>query len=76
MAGCSYTPAQFASIVSEAGAPTNTRTAQRYFARWREQHVEHVIERASDVGGGRAGKALHLSDDGLAAFLRGELPVP
>ncbi len=65
---------QFAAILSEAGEPTDRRTATRWFSLWRSRGVPHVRE-VSGKRGGRGGVSLGLTLEGVAAYCRGELSI-
>lgn len=75
MAGCGLNTTEFARELANAGAPIDRDTAQRWFKRWRAAGVTYVHEEPSPRGGS-TGRTLVLHHDGVAAFLRGELPVP
>lgn len=65
---------QFAAMLSDAGEPTDRRTATRWFNLWRARGVPHVREVAGGRGG-RGGVSLALTLEGLAAYCRGELSI-
>lgn len=75
MAGCGLNTTDFARELTNAGVSIDRDTAIRWFKKWRAAGVASVEERPSHRGG-RTGSTLVIDEAGVAAFLRGELPVP